>query len=162
MLTIICIVFAISFLGVTVTLIWKVRDHRIDASIFQDALEKSEEETKDTISFLESLLGETTRRMGSLESALGSQLVNRSNEVGSPPPSGAYHTVFIPTGEGRVMMIYICLDTGHIARWHFHSPQAIEEEGKRFIEVAQEVREGTLPENPDILNVSIGNRGLVH
>lgn len=108
------------------------------------------------------IIPDLQRQVRLLETALSTQLVERSSEVGIPPPSGAYHTVFYPTGDGRVMMVYLCLDSGHIARWHFYSVEAIESEAKRLFSVAQEVRNKTLPQNPEFLSVHVGNNGTVH
>ena len=114
------------------------------------------------IEFLDTVVSEAGKQIAVLENAISSQLISRSNEVGSPPPSGAYHTLFVPTGRGKVLMVYICLDTGHVARWHFQSPEALEEEAKRFVRVAQELRNNTLPDTPQVLNIAIGNSGTIH
>ena len=127
----------------------------------QDVINTTVEKDK-AIAFMESIADRMSSYIQTLEDAINTQLVARSSEVGSPPPSGAYHTLFKPTGDGKVLMIYICLDTGHVARWHFSSANALEEEGKRLIRAAQDLREGSLPDVPMMCNIPIGNSGTIH
>lgn len=165
MLIAICIILSVSFLAGVVAFRLQKTEHSRNCEMFEGAMRKAFKEVKekdDTISFLEQVAGELGRQVQTLEDAISSQLLVRSSEVGFPPASGAYHTLFTPTGNGKVMAVYICLDSGHVARWHFNSADSLEEEGKRFIKAAEELREGTLPDVPFMANIPIGGTGVLH
>jgi hypothetical protein len=163
MIVLICLLGSLCAVALYFLGIWRAhKAYEKIASRKDNEFEERLGEASQQAEFMHAVSKEMAAQLNKLEYALSSQLVSRSSEVGSPPPSGAYHTVFLPTGDGKVLMIYICLDTGHVARWHFHSPEALEGEGQRLIKVAQQVRENSLPDRPEILNVHIGNNGTVH
>jgi hypothetical protein len=107
-------------------------------------------------------LEEANAHFEMLESAISNEVISKMEEQKQPPPSGAYQALFQPTPKGGILSIYFCLDTGHVARWHYPSVEILEAEAARLLTTAQAVRDKKLEEAPMPFNVSVPGSQMVH